>query len=378
MWKEQLAREARFAKEDLSLPQSVAIFGIGQVGTLFASKLTAVEGVQVLGKGKEGKPRPQGKERYPGISFSTSTREIISQRPEVLILAVPTFVVESALQEAAEAVAETGVEPPLLVLPQNGVNVVPMAISAFKRIPTDIVRASLLTAVTWDSGGEEIIYRGERPKIALAQVQGQGVDGAASLLRAAGFIVEVCLDYVAMEYTKLLLNTLGTTATVTGLSPGETFQDRDLFTLEFLGLQDRARILKAAGITLLDFKELGMPTGKLGAVVNQIPRQWIIKSPEWLSFRLRQPLARFIADQRGNTPPSSWRRIAAGTPTEVVDYHQPFIDLGQRHGLASPVDEAIVKIVQAHEEGIFDLRDLTTWERRQKLIREVEKSLEHS
>jgi ketopantoate reductase len=372
MWKEQSPPERLSSAEALqSIPRSVAMYGIGQVGTLLVSKLTTIEGVGVLGKGKEEEQRLRVSQDFPGIIFSASTEEIISQRPEVLILTLPTFTAKDALQETAEVIAEAGVEPPILVLPQNGVNVVALAIKAFKGIPIDIVRASLLTAVMWNPEGEGIVYRGDKPKIALAQVRGRGVDGTAGLFRMAGFRVEVCPDHVSMEWSKLVLNTLGTTATITGLTPQETFQDRDLFTLEFLGLRDRARIVKAGGIALLDFEKLGMPAEKLGRVVTQVPEHWLTESPEWLHSWLRRIVARFIAGQRRNIPPSSWRRIRAGGPTEIVDYHQPFVELGQQHGLASPVDEAILQIVQAHEEGKFDLRDLTTWERRAMLLEEI-------
>lgn len=356
-----LERDQPLSEERLTSINSVAILGLGQVGQLFLQELIA--GPKVYGIGRK-RQQASLTGRFPDLSFSTKIEEEICQNSQVIILAVPNPA-DEALGEIAEAISRNAFSQPIIVLPQNGVDVIPKAKKAFKNtgVNPKIVRASLFTAVRQNSKSGEIKYRKEKLKIALAPVSEQdisSVDKVSGLCQRAGFRVEMCSEYKSMEWTKLLLNTIGATGTITSLPPTETFKDKELFLIEIQAIQDRMRILEAAGIPIINFPNLQIPTNLLSQIVARAPRRLLVL--------FRNQIAKAIASERGHFPPSSARRIATGKPTEVYYYHRPFIDLGEKLGLSSPIDEVICALVKRHENREFDLREISVKERREMLL----------
>lgn len=356
-------------KEVLSPINSVAIYGLGQVGGgPFLQELVKVPEINIYGIGRDYQCSwMSGK--FPAVFFTTEIEKVISQKPELLILATSNPV-DEALGEIAEAILKAGVRPPIIVLPQNGVEVVPKTLKIFKgtSLIDNLVRASLFTPVEGDPKTGEFHYEKGKLKIALASVtfdSGEAVEQAAALFRRAGFKVQVCPDYRQMEDTKLFSNTVGLTGAVTGLGPEATFTDPQLFLWELQGIKDRLRILKEAGRRLMSFPELDIDTKKL---------IWVVKVPK-IPFLLRREFARRIAKERSNLPPAAARRIAAGKrKTEVSYYLGPFLDLAEEYDLPDPVDKVILDIVKKHEDGMLNLHEMSEENRRDLLLRGLSKT----
>lgn len=354
-------RERPPSRERLSPISTVAILGVGLVGELFLSELTQIQGLRIAGIGRE-RQRERLIQAFPGFSFSTSIKELETPPPELLILAVANPV-DEALRETAEFCAETSPSP-IVVLVQNGVDVVPQARQAFSRTPNlNLLRGSLFTVVTRKPETRELVYSRNKLRIALAQVCGEGMVESAALCQQAGFRVEICPDYQSMEWSKLLVNTIGTTGTITRLALAQTLEDDALLQVELQALRDRLAVLRAARISLVDFWRLRLPVKMLSQIVT--------KAPRFLFRPFQGRMADTIAKERGRFPPSSAKRIAEGRTTEVDFYHGPFIRLGKEVGRRSSVDEAILSVVHQHEEGRLDLRELSPRERRQTLLEQI-------
>lgn len=261
-----------------------------------------------------------------------SLEQTLGRKPQLLILATP-----NPADAVLEKIARLVPDGMTIVLPQNGVAVVDVARKAFSDAEKDIhiVRASLITAVAQNERGNLIYNMNKKPRIAFAQVgqHGREVDAVAGLFQSAGFTTKVIENYVAMEWTKLLTNTIGLTALVTGFSPRGTFRDQEYFEKEVRALKDRLMILKAAGIELADLP--GVPIW-LFKLMQKLPIEILL-----LSMPLRNQIAEYFARQRNNLPPASQKQLSEGKEPEAIYYHGPFVKLGETVGLLDPIDDAL-------------------------------------
>lgn len=322
--------------------KSVSVIGAaGQVGELFTKTLSLIPGVKI-------EPVLRG-----GVSA-------LEKKPEVIILATP-----NPIEKALEQVAKYAKYPSTLVLPQNGVGIGSTAQKVLaESAQITIVRASLFTTVSRDQDGN-LVYDGKRQRIALAPVgdnQAGKIERAADLFQAAGFDVRVVADHRSMEWAKLIGNLFGSTSSVTGLTPFETFSDPEFADIEHKALRRRFEILYKAGIKPADLWGIGQLR-----LFSRVPG-FVGRDRGLLGKTFRRYVAKKIAAERNNQPSAAARQIAEGAskvePTGF--YHPPIIDLGNRHGLESPVDSAILDILRRHEDSkdVFSLNFLSEAEKR--------------
>lgn len=341
---------------------SVAVIGAaGQTGEVFTKSLAPVvrtEAVVREHRWKEGTV-------YPEVGIHTDIRQMLATRPEAVILAIP-----NPIGKVLEQVVQHVQKPLVLILPQNGIVDVDQAkeVLAGSEHQISLVRASYFTNVSRDHDGN-VLYNPSKNRIALASVD---VDQNENLLRAeatfthAGFQVRVRPSYHSMELSKLVANLLGSTSTITGLPPMEAFSDPQIFALELRALKDRFRILEAAGIQI----DTGLwKLGVLRWAARAIPGPVASRSSGF-----RGLMARMVAKDRNNQLPAAARQINEGARSVESElyYHNPIISLGKKHGLESPVDEAIVDVLSRHGRitNNFSLASLEVDERR-KLMLEV-------
>lgn len=262
--------------------------------------------------------------------YSDSLEQTLRRKPQLLILAIP-----NPADKVLGKIAQLATDGMTIVLPQNGVEVVGTAQAIFDKARKNIhiIRASLMTPVAQDEKGDLIYNTKKRPRIVFAQIEDHGpeVDAVAGLFEAAGFESKVFDDYRAMEWTKLLVNTIGSTAVITGLTPRDTFRDKEYFEIELRALKDRLMILKAADIELADLP--GVPT-LLFKLIQKVPVEMLLHT-----MPLRNQIADFFAKQRHDLPPASRKQLKEGEKSEAIYYHRPFIKLGREVDLSSQTDE---------------------------------------
>lgn len=340
--------------------KSVGIIGVGLTGELYLKQISSAlsDVVSITGIIRQLDQKSDAlTKRYPTASFSgiDEIRDILQsdeRRPEAIILATPNPV-DDLLQEIA---ANLGDKPLTLILPQNGVGVAEKAREILGKNVT-IIRANLFTPVSTNEDGS-IKYDSDKLRIGLALMPeadntvfdargNEELQKAKALFEQSGFDAKVFEDYKAMEWTKLLLNSIGSTSEVTGLTPEETFSDPKLRKIELQAIADRLKIMRAAGIKYEKIHWGG---------AQMLP---LLDKPIIKQLRNHWPLAGFITDLiasgRENKPSASGIRILNGAmpdETEIPYYHQPFIDLAKEHGLSSPVDEAITGIMDRYPKKI--------------------------
>ncbi|OGY18710.1 MAG: hypothetical protein A2900_02330 [Candidatus Chisholmbacteria bacterium RIFCSPLOWO2_01_FULL_50_28] len=317
-------------KEALVSPiDSLAIIGRGLVGSMFVERFTALEGLKVLAAGRG------------------EIASVMEQQPEVVLAATPNPVGEVAAELAARAIA-----PFSLVLPQNGVGVIEQAQRALGRSDISLIRASLYTMVSQSDNG--VAYDPAKLRLTLSPGRHQDrreLSRVRLALMSAGFAVVTCENPRDMEWTKLLVNSIGSTSTVTGLTPRETFVDENLFSLELTGLRQRSAVIRAGGIKLVNIPWAKTPLLRLGASVL----------PSYVPGALKQLIAETVAEGRDNLPSAAARKITEGRePSEALEYHLPFIQLAKETGLTATVDEAIVEVIQQHLRGEIHLQEMTS------------------
>ena len=342
--------------EQMKIPEKHAspfaravIVGMGQTGRMFYEQLLPVSGMDAIGIKRSG------------------WADLEAHHPDLIIAATP-----NPADEVLKKLAETVREGTTIILPQNGVSVIQVAEQIFPpEHRVHLVRASLLTPVSTDEDGR-IRYRPEKKTISFAPIHDDpnAAERAAELFSLAGFRTRVYEDARAMEITKLLLNTIGATSTVTGLTPLETFHDEELFSLEMHGLMDRLAVLHRAGKELINFP--GYPYVKaldeLAGMLQHAPGVMREDMLPALASLFRDRIASMIAGGRSNLPSASFRSIRHGKKTEVRYYHQPFIHLAETNGGGCPLDESILEIVSGHEKGKLNLNEMDIPERRQLLL----------
>lgn len=352
-------------KDALPTFKSVAVIGAaGQTGELFAGTLSQVTSIEAVVRTS----RWRDEASYPGIGFHESIAEMLQTEPEAIILATP-----NPTSAALKEIAKYAQKPLTLILSQNGVDLIDEETKkalVVSQNPITLVRASLFTNVSRDGEGD-IVYNPNKNRIALASMSedsGESLQKAENTFAQAGFEVRKVEDYRSMEWTKLLANLVGSTSTITGLTPKETFSDAELFKLEHRALKDRLRLLEEAGIPLAEnlwgVGKLKLLAGVPGYIAACLP--------------VRKVIAGMIAKERNNQPSAAARQISEGARKveSTHYYHHPVVQLGRDNRSdrdkksGTPVDKAIWNVLERHQNTKyeFSLKPLSGDERKKLLL----------
>lgn len=301
-------------KENLNPDIRIAVVGgWGKIGRLFRERLHECLPYEQV--------TPIGRNDYDLLDV---------RKPEMILVTTP-----QPLDTVVKELSTRLIDGQTIIFAQNGILPIEMISKAFAEKNVNLVRCSLLTPVVETQTGK-VVYDPSKLRMGLSQVAGRNVKTTADLFEATGFEVGVYPDYKGMEWTKLLLNSIGSTGEVTGLPPYQTLNDPELFDLEMAGFLARLKILHDGGISFVDFPGA---KAKLFNLMLTFPR-----SADVLR-RFKNTIANKIAIERSNLPPAAFNLIKNHKPTETLFYHGPFIKLGKTLGLRSPVDEAILYIV---------------------------------
>ncbi|MBI2028929.1 hypothetical protein HYT02_00750 [Candidatus Gottesmanbacteria bacterium] len=335
--------QPNFHEAPLNPVDSIGIIGAnGQVGTMLKQQMRTIP-------------------HHPAV-YSVGRGDIeglMASRPKYVIAATP----KQATKEVLEEIVFYVKSPFTAFLFQNGVGVTDEAKRILQKCPVDhsLIRGSLYTTVHRE--GNNVEYNRKKLRLALYPVyihESRLVEQAVGTFEDAGFNVKEFDDPESGEWTKLLANSIGSTSTVTGLTPFETFSDPLLFDIELRGLAERLAIIKARGTQLLDLS--WAQTGLIKKAAE---------FPQELLHFLRSPVASVIATKRGNLPSSAARKIASGeSPEEALYYHLPFVEEAQRLGLPAVVDTTLARFIQYHLDGYQNL-DFPKNVRRARLIESI-------
>jgi len=282
--------------------------------------------------------------------------------PEAFILAT-TNPADKLLETFRDNIGDRHVT---LILPQNGIDVVPTAQRILAGKNVTLIRASLFTPVEGQEDGK-IKYPEDKLRMGLSLVKvkdeepdpqkEQELKKTINMFRAGRFDVRKFENYQSMEWTKLVLNAIGITGGVTGLTPEEVFGDHDLYLLEMQALHDRLTILDAAGIKL---EHIPWGGASLLPLLDALPAE--------LKDLFQRTVKDRVTSGRGNKLSSVAIGVANGIRTEAHYYLNPFIELGEKYGLYSPVDQAILELLDKNDKGDIDLRKKALPATKKKLL----------
>lgn len=168
----------------------------------------------------------------------------------------------------------------------------------------------------------------------------QSVNSLAEAFQGAGFKVAVYPHYRAMKWSKLLLNILGNASpAILGLSPGQVFADRRLFTLERTAFREARAVMRALGLRPVSLP--GYPVPLLA---------WGISSlPEWL---LRPIFQRTIVRSRGGKLPSLYLDLVRQRKNSEVEFlNGAVVKQAREMGMRVPANEVLYSTLMGIVRG---------------------------
>lgn len=170
----------------------------------------------------------------------------------------------------------------------------------------------------------------------------QPVQRLADALNEAGLTTLVYENYQAMKWSKLLLNIVNNASSaILDEPPTQIIANPNLFNLEIEALQEGVAVMKMQGF---------------GAVkLPGYPADWLARlvSIGWLPMSLKRTILRpFMVSGRGTKMPSLHIDLEAGrTTTEVDVLNGAIVEVGQKGGVATPVNKALTDTLTSIVSG---------------------------
>lgn len=317
----------------------VAVIGAGAVGGLLAALLDrAGHEVAVTARGEQlAAVQANGivlEGGYGAHVAHPTAGETLSTRPELAILTTKGQDAEPALRANSAVLA--GV--PLLVV-QNGLGGIRVAAEILPGSP--LVGGLALFAVSYLSPGR-VTVTAALP-IVLGGAPGTDariVERFASLLSEV-LPVETVDDLEGAQWTKLLVNHVNALPAITGLSVQDTVAHPDLLRVLAASLRETVRVANRIGIRFASLQ--GIPGWTL---------PWLGRGPLALAARLPRVLAKRMGDVPN--PASTLQSIRRAQLTEIDFLNGAVVRVAREHGLAAPINAALVDLVHEVERtGAF-------------------------
>jgi 2-dehydropantoate 2-reductase len=319
--------------------KKIAVIGVGgRTGTMFCFELKEV--ANVLGVGQEIEKQllvERKKERAKNLDVrmvSGSQWSLNDFSPDIIFLAIKNPV-GPAIKYYYQRMKEKGIFP-TLILSQNGVAAISDSISVLKEIfgsdyeKIRIVKLSLFNPIDRKQQKTEIIVNYSLPiRISFGKVSGPGnLKDIQLLFKNAGFeTTEFSRDRIKdMEFSKLFFNLIGMASATKGLSIEQGFKDRESFKEEIGVLKEYIRVVKSSANSFVNFPHYPV---KLFTLLIEI-------LPTKLLLLFRKNIAKIITKGREGKPKDL---------TEIKYYNGFVVDLGERLGVPTPINQKIVNRV---------------------------------
>jgi len=321
--------------------KKIGIIGIGgRTGTMFYSELK--KSSQVFGIGKE-KDVELIKNRK--VFIKKGEKEEIfkgdliksDEFPKGIDFDFLFFAIKNpvgpAIKYYYQKMKELKMNPPSLLLSQNGIGAGEEALSVLKNIfgkeaeRIQIIRISLFNPVDKKTLGDKIYITYSLPiKLAIAKFSGKGdLKEIFKILKGANFEIELIpeKDVKNMEYSKLFLNLIGMASASRNLSLFEGFSKKEVFEEEILALKEYIKVIKKAKGKFLNFR--GYPV-KFFSLFFSLPILFL------LSFR--KILGLKIEKGREGKPKDL---------TEIDYYNGAVVKLGRELKIETPTNKKILE-----------------------------------
>jgi 2-dehydropantoate 2-reductase len=320
----------------------IAVFGAGAIGCWIGGRLAA-GGVDVT---LIGRPRLID-EAGDGLAISELGGGSWTVRPRLATEAsaaagadvVLVTVKSAATAEAARALAPVAPSPVLSL--QNGVRNVEVLRAGLpgRRVVAGMVPYNVVRV------GPGAYHRASSGTLVIEELP-----AFVAACRAAGVPLEVRRDLASVQWAKLVMNLNNAINALSGLPLASELADRDFRRCLAAAQREALAVLEAAQV----------PIAQLGP----LPPRWIARLLPLPDAVFRRLARRLIAiDPRARS--SMWDDLEARRATEIDYIQGEVVALGDRTGIAAPVNRALIALVRAAETG--GKRDFTGRELRAAL-----------
>lgn len=326
--------------------KKLAIVGTGgRTGTMFAFELKEV--FEVLGVGKKKEV-----ESIKGGNFFIRRRGKIEQFQEKIIgekefpadfLPIDFLIlatknpVAPAIEYYYQKIKEKGVNPPSLLISQNGLGASKEAISTLKEIlgkeieKIQVIRISLFNSVIKEEVRDKIYVSYNLPiRLAISKISGPGnIKEIVELFKKAKIeVTEIPeKDSKNMEFSKLFLNLFGMASASKDFSFQEGLKNPEILKEEILAIKEYIKVVKKIGGKFLNFPHY--PVKFFAFLIKYLPINF------FLMFRGR--LTRMI--EKG--------RAGKSKELDEIDYYNGVVvRLGERVKFPTPINKKIVQRVK--------------------------------
>jgi len=342
----------------------VLCIGMGAIGTYIGGSLAAagfdvafterLETIAVL-KNKGLKIQtPAGPLQVKETTLYSSLAEAMqSAKYDVALIAVKSFDTQSVLEEIRPLAA---LFPPMLCL-QNGVENEDIIASVLGK--ERVIGASIGTAVGKNGPGD----------VRVEKMRGIGIESGHPLsekliaaFTAAGLNAKGYAKRADLKWSKMLSNLLGNaTSAILNWTPAHIFSDPRVYAIEVAQVRETLAVMKAQGIHLVNLP--GTPIALLIELMDRFP-----------AFISRPIAAKGMGKGRGQKMPSFHIDLYLGQKrSEVTFLNGAVVRLGQKFGIATPVNSVLTSTLEKLASGEYKKEDFN--DQPEKLIRFIEEQL---
>ena len=255
----------------------------------------------------------------PGsIMYSADAADL--RGADLVVLAMKAHGLEAAMDQVA---AHAPAKAPVISL-LNGLAPVRDLVARFAG--REVIAGMVPYNVVWC--GDNRLHRTGTGGVALAR------HPMTEGLAQAGCPVELYDDLEPIQYGKLLLNLIGAVNALSGLPVYEMLQDRGYRRVYAAALREALDVYRAAGI---HFQQVGPSAPHLAV--------HMLRAPNWVFG----PLVLRKQGLDPSTMTSLAVDLAAGRKTEVETINGEISRLGVTAGMATPVNDTLVRLVQMAE-----------------------------
>eukprot|EP01059_Diplonema_ambulator_P002646 TRINITY_DN12284_c0_g1_i1.p1 TRINITY_DN12284_c0_g1~~TRINITY_DN12284_c0_g1_i1.p1 ORF type:complete len:295 (+),score=63.98 TRINITY_DN12284_c0_g1_i1:27-887(+) len=143
-------------------------------------------------------------------------------------------------------------------------------------------------------------------------------------------------NVVSVKWSKLLINTNNAVNALSGLPLGQQLRQQEYRMVWAAAYREGVRICAAEKIT---------PAKITPVAPNIIP--YTLEVPDYIFTRIAKQLV--SVDERAGS--SMLEDVSGGRPTEVMHLNGVLVELGAKHNIATPVNSALVALVQEAEKN---------------------------
>jgi 2-dehydropantoate 2-reductase len=264
---------------------------------------------------------------FPQTAVTVSTPD---QPYDFIFITVKSYATTDAARQLTSLNLKTG--QTWLVSLQNGIGNEEILAEIFN--PQQVIAGTITIPISVPEPGVITVNKAKGGLGLAPLTTGQPAEKLAEALNQAGLTTPTYADYLAMKWSKLLLNIVNNASSaILNQPPAEIIANPALFNLEIMALREAVAVMKAQKITAV--KLPGYPVDWLARLVSM----------RWLPLPLQRAILRpSMQSGRGTKMPSLQIDLASGRQSsEIQALNGAIVQAGQQTGIPTPINQALTE-----------------------------------